>query len=230
MMTIFSDLIALFFPPLCTSCRKRLVGGEKHLCLECISNIPRTDFHKVKDNKLEMLFAGRFPYVRMASYSYFVKGGIIQSVIHNLKYRNDPQIGNFVGELCGRELERSSFVEDVDLLVPVPLHPNRLKQRGYNQALKIADGMSSKLNIPVCSDNLLRVVDNSTQTQQSKLERQLNTEGIFGVHDPEIFRNKHILLIDDILTTGSTVESCIKAILEKCPETRVSIYTIGVVL
>jgi len=226
-MSIFSDFINLFFPALCLSCNDRLVNGEEYLCLSCLGKIPKTNYHNIRNNKLEMLFAGRFPFAGIASYAYFVKGGIIQSVIHELKYKNKPELGEYLGKLCGQEIKESSFLRKTDLIVPVPLHPNRLKQRGYNQAEMIAQGISSITNIPVSRGNMMRIIDNTSQTKQSRSGRWANTEGIFDIKEPEIFNDKHILLVDDILTTGSTVESCIKALTKKCTNSNVSIFTIG---
>lgn len=229
-MSLFSDLLNLFFPNLCAACRKRLVSGEKYICLNCLNNIPRTKYYKTTNNSLEEFFAGRFPFERIASFAYFVKGGSIQSVIHELKYNNNPEIGLYIGQLCGKEMKYSLFLADIDYLLPVPLHPKREKKRGYNQALKIAEGISSEVNIPISDKNLIRVVNNLSQTQHSKFERWKNTEGIFDIINPALFEDKHVLLIDDIITTGSTLESCAKAILENCQGARISIYSIGAVM
>ncbi|NDW17730.1 ComF family protein [Dysgonomonas sp. 216] len=230
MMALFSDLLNLLFPPVCTVCKKRLIRGEKYICLSCLSDLPETDFHLLKDNKIEELFAGRFNFCRIASFAYFVKGGSVQTLIHELKYNNNPDLGCYLGELCGSKLQGSTFLNDIDYLVPVPLHPNRMKLRGYNQAEKIAEGIATQTGISVCSGNLKRVVDNTSQTKQSKFDRIVNTEGIFEAENPHLFSGKHLLLIDDVLTTGATSESCVKALIEANEDIKVSIYTFGVVL
>lgn len=215
---------------MCTHCRERLSTGEKHLCINCIDSIPRTGYYKEKENKLEIFFSGRFPFVRIASLAYFVNDGIIQSVIHELKYNNNPSIGIFIGELSGYEIKDSSLIHSVDYLLPIPLHPDREKERGYNQSQKIAEGISSITQIPVSTGNLIRIKNNVSQTKKSRFERWENTKDIFSVSDSDQFAGKHIMLIDDIITTGSTLESCAKTILQNCPDSRISIFSIGAVV
>ncbi|GAB6013109.1 ComF family protein [Viscerimonas tarda] len=229
-MSIFADLLDLLFPPTCICCQNRLMSGEKFICLSCLNTIPKTDFHKIRENKLEQSLAGRFPFVRMASFASFVKDGTIQKVIHELKYRNQPELGVFIGRLCALSLQESSFTEGIDFLMPVPLHINREKKRGYNQSLKIAEGIAMETGIPVMANNLIRVIDNTSQTKQSKFDRWSNTEGIFAVKDYTLLEGKHILLIDDIITTGSTLESCVKTLLNEGENIKLSVYSVGVVL
>lgn len=227
-MSLFSDFLNLFFPPLCLGCHQRLVSEEKFLCLSCLDSLPKTQYHNIKDNKLEELFAGRFPFVRMASFAHFSKDGVVQKVIHELKYKNNPQLGIFMGELCGNELVSSKFIHNIDYLIPVPLHPNREKQRGYNQSLQIAKGISEQTAVPVLSDYLIRVIDNPSQTkQQSKYERWSNTEGIFEIKEKDFLKEKHVLLIDDIITTGATVESCAKMLMKRNKDLSLSVYSFG---
>lgn len=230
MKSILSDLSGLFFPDLCVVCKGRLVAPEKHICLECLNKLPKTGYHNFLNNKLEAFFAGRFPFHRTASFAYFIKGGAVQSIIHSLKYRNNPDIGLFVGELCARDLCGSDFIRGIDYIVPVPLHPSREKERGYNQSQKIAEGLSLSLNIPVCSKVLLRKVNNVSQTKHSKFERWSNMEGVFTLVNNSIFAHKHILLIDDIITTGSTIESCVKALSAKENNITISVYSVGAVV
>lgn len=226
-MGIILDFINLFFPSLCVCCQNRLVMGEQHICLSCINKLPKTDYHLQPDNKLEQFLAGRFPFVRIASFTYFVKDGTIQALIHELKYRKNAKIGHYIGQLCGTHIEKSPFIENIDIIIPIPLHPKRLKQRGYNQAQLLAEGISSIVSKPVSCDNLIRKINNQSQTTQNKYQRWKNTDGIFDIINPSDFENKHVLLIDDVLTTGSTTESCVKTLLSKCDNTHVSIFTVG---
>jgi len=230
MTNILNHFFELFFPKVCICCDNRLVAGEKHLCFDCLYRLPKTDhlskIHRNIDNKLEEFFAGRFPFVHIAAFGYFVKGGYIQKIIHEIKYRNNPEFGLFMGQLCGKEMCRYSGFADVDLIVPIPLHRNRLRKRGYNQSLLIAQGISTRIAKPVNSENLVRKIDNPTQTKNLRFERWKNTEGIFGIMDLSVFENKHILLIDDVITTGSTIETCAKLLLQ-CKNTRISIYAVG---
>ncbi|PXV62812.1 ComF family protein [Dysgonomonas alginatilytica] len=224
--TILNHFFELFFPRLCVCCGERLVNSEKFICLNCLYKLPKTNHLANPDNKLEVFFAGRFPFVRIASFAYFVKGGSIQKIIHEIKYKNNSRLAIYIGEICGKEIAKSNYFDDVDFIVPIPLHRNRLKSRGYNQAMMLANGISSKINIPVNAENLIRIIDNPSQTKNSRFERWKNTEGIFGIKDKNQFKDKHILLIDDVVTTGSTLEACAKLIVS-CPEARISIFTVG---
>lgn len=226
MKNIFHSFLNLFFPDLCVVCNDRLTEGEQHICTDCLILLPRTNFHLQPDNRLEQFFAGRIPFQHIAAYAYFVKGGSIQSVIHELKYKRNPQIGHYIGQLCGENLRGSSFIADVDILVPVPLHPKREKERGYNQSLEICKGISEVTGIPIDSNTLIRKVNNKSQTKNSRFDRWKNVEDIFSITDSTAFQNKHILLVDDVITTGSTLESCVKEIL-KCDGARISIYAVG---
>lgn len=228
MKTILSDLVNLFFPRLCVHCSKRLVNSEQHICLDCLDNLPRTGYYKEQDNKLEEFFAGRFPFERIASFGFYHKEGILQSAIHSLKYQNNPDIGVFLGSLCGQDMLHSDFLKDINYIIPIPLHPTREKKRGYNQSLKIAEGIASQTNIPVNNSALMRIVNNASQTQQSKFERWSNTKDIFFLKEPQELENKHILLLDDVITTGSTIEACAKTILNSCENVKISVYSVAV--
>lgn len=151
----------------------------------------------------------------------------MQHIIHALKYEYNPQLGVFLGNLCGSNLKGTEFISSVDLLVPVPLHYKRERQRGYNQALEICKGISAQTDIPIDYNTLIRTVNNSSQTKNSRFGRWENVIDIFELANPDAFSNKHILLVDDVITTGSTIESCVKEIL-KAENVKVSIYAVGV--
>lgn len=226
MKNLFHSFLNLFFPDLCVVCNSKLHKSEQHICMECLLLLPKTNFHKQPDNRLEQFLAGRIPFRRAAAFAYFVKNGSIQHIIHELKYKNNPAIGIFVGTLCGQNIKDSDFVSGIDLLVPVPLHPKREKQRGYNQSLEICKGISAITGITIDNQTLIRKKNNPSQTKNSRFDRWKNVEDIFAVTSEESFRNKHILLVDDVITTGSTLESCAKEIL-KCEGAEVSIYAVG---
>lgn len=226
MKTIFNDILNFIFPHLCTICKSKLADVERHICLDCLLQLPKTNNWDEQDNKLEQFFAGRFPFERIASFTHFVKGGSIQQIIHELKYKDNPEIGLFIGELCGEELAESDFIKGIDYIVPVPLHPKRQKQRGYNQSLEVAKGISKKTHIPIDGKTLIRTVNNQSQTKNSRFDRWKNVENIFTVTNPDMFKRKHILLIDDVITTGSTLESCAKEIL-KCHASKLSIFALA---
>lgn len=226
MRNIFHDFLSLFFPDLCVVCRQRLNDGELHICTECILLLPKTNFHLQADNRLEQFFAGRIPFEHISAFAYFVKGGSIQQIIHELKYNHNSEIARFVGQLCGDNIKDSQFISSVDLLVPVPLHVKRQKQRGYNQSLEICKGISEVIKIPIDNRTLIRTINNPSQTKNSRFDRWKNVEDIFSITDKAAFYNKHILLVDDVITTGSTLESCAKEIL-KCDGSKISIFAVG---
>lgn len=216
----------LFFPHVCVVCGKKLLAAETGMCLGCIHKLPRTNNFRQSDNAAEMLMAGRFPFERIASFCIYSKSGIMRPLIHHLKYRGRKDIGVLLGRLYGSDLTDSSFLETISCIVPVPLHPKKLKQRGYNQAEMIARGISETTSIPLSTGNLVRVVHNPTQTKRTKTQRWENVKNIFDVKNVDSFAHKHVLLVDDIITTGSTLEACGIA-LQKCNGIKISIVTLG---
>lgn len=226
---LINALDEIVFPPLCASCERRLLPEEKAICLDCIIRLPRTHNFMRPGNRAEQLMAGRIPFHRIASFCAFSKGGILPPLIHKLKYSRATEIGLLLGKLFGADMLGSDFIRPIDFIVPVPLHPKREKKRGYNQAKIIADGISESTSIPLNSTNLVRTIYNPTQTKKSKNQRWENVKGIFEVKDTNLFREKHILLVDDVITTGSTLEACGFA-LQKCTSISISIATLGEVM
>ncbi len=226
MKNLFHNFLNLFFPDLCVVCKNRLSEGEEHLCTECLLLLPKTNYHLQPENRLEQFFAGRIPFERIAAYAYFIKGGSIQHIIHELKYNRNPKIGRFIGKLCGEQLKESDFISSIDLLVPIPLHPKREKQRGYNQSMEICKGISDITGIAVDNTTIIRKVNNKSQTKNSRFDRWKNVEDIFLITNESSFKDKHILLVDDVITTGSTIESAGKEIL-KSEGSLLSIFAVG---
>lgn len=222
----FSKLLNLFLPEVCVVCGQELLEGEMGACLSCLYNLPKTNNYKVKDNSAEILLAGRIPFERVACYCTYSNGGVLPPLIHNLKYYHKKEIGLLLGRMFGEDLAGSDFIKPVDMIVPVPLHPKKKKSRGYNQAEIIAQGISETTSLPMSTDNLVRVVHNPTQTKRTKTERWENVKCIFNVIDNQVFGQKHVLLVDDVITTGSTIEACGIA-LQKCNNLKISIATIG---
>lgn len=223
---LLSKLLHLFLPDVCVVCERELLEGEVGACLSCLYKLPKTNNYKEKDNRAEILMAGRIPFERIACYCAYSSGGILPPLIHNLKYYHKKEIGLLLGRMFGEDLADSDFIKPVDMIVPVPLHPKKKKSRGYNQAEIIAQGISESTSLPLSTDNLVRVVHNPTQTKRTKTERWGNVKGIFEVVDKQIYEQKHILLVDDVITTGSTIEACGTA-LQKCSNLKISIATIG---
>ncbi len=221
------DLVDIIYPSACLGCRQPLVAQEETLCSYCLAELPKTNFHQIKENEVEKVFIGRCHLQKATSYLYFAKGGIVQSVMHQLKYKGKQEVGLFFGKMAGQELMNHGFFDDIDLLVPIPLHPAKLKKRGYNQSEVLACGLAEITGLAVETNNLVRVAHSETQTKKSRFARWLNVETIFEIQEPGIFNHKHVLLIDDVITTGATVEASATRIAA-IPGTRVSLLTLAV--
>jgi len=225
MMQLISDFTALFYPELCLTCGGRLVAMEKFICLDCLDDLPRTAFHMDAGNKIAQLFWGRVMVENATSWLFFRKGSRYQKLVHYLKYKGIKEVGEEMGKLFGQDLRESPF-SMAELVLPVPLHPRKLKLRGYNQSEWIARGIAVSLGLSLSSDLLEREVFTETQTRKNRFERWQNVEGIFRVTDPEMVKNKHILIVDDVVTTGSTLEAAAVTLL-KAGAAKVSIATLA---
>jgi ComF family protein len=176
--------------------------------------IPRTNYHLQKENPLSKIFWGRCLVESAAAFSFYNKGSRIRNLIHNLKYRGIEEIGYELGRIYGLVLKQSGFTDSIDLIIPVPLHPSKKRVRGFNQSEAISAGLGAATGLPVSTSSVQRVLASSTQTKRSRYERWINVEGIFKVTDPDSVKGRHVLLVDDVITTGSTMESCINELLE----------------
>ena len=223
---LWEDFLNLFYPKICQSCGNYLFKNETAICTRCLYEIPKTNFHLEKNNPVSILFWGRVKINYACSYYTFAKGSRFQKLIHKLKYHHRTDIGIELGKHLGFNLRKSEFFDDIDLIIPVPLHPKKQKIRGYNQAQVIAVGLAESMNLEVCSSNLYRSVHTQSQTRKSKLERWENVENIFRLNRPEDLEEKHILLVDDVVTTGSTLEACAQTLL-KVKGSKVSIATLA---
>ena len=225
-MNFFSDLLWMLFPRLCASCDKALNTGESCLCTYCRFHLPKTNFHLDQENPVAKHFWGKLPIQAAAAYYYFSKGEKVQHLIHQLKYEGKKEVGTFVGETYGMELKQSALFSGVQIVVPVPLHAAKLRQRGFNQSDFFGQGLSKALNIPYSGEALKRILATETQTRKHRYERFENVDRVFEINKPELLKGKHVLLADDVITTGSTLTSCAEAILE-LPETKVSIVAMA---
>lgn len=222
----YINLLELFFPTLCVTCGNRLVTQEKFLCINCWLDLPVTNFHFYAENKVAQLFWGRVRIENATSFFAYNKGSNYQHLIHFIKYKGLKELGFETGRRFGTALLASPEFSSIDFVVPVPLHPKKQKIRGYNQSEWIAKGISESLKKPVSIDNLHRNLHTSTQTRKNRYERWENVENIFEVIRPEEFAGKHILMIDDVVTTGSTLESCAFQLLQ-IENVKVSIATLA---
>lgn len=219
--------LSLFFPRCCLVCDRPLAKGEEYLCTHCNMTLPRTELHKYPDNVVEQMFWGKIPLERATSYLYYRKGSGYGPLLHRLKYGGQKEIGETMGRYMAAELLSCGFFESIDVIIPVPLHEKKQRLRGYNQSEWIARGVSVVTGIPLDVESVLRSKNTETQTQKTTFERWANVAQIFILQYPERFTGKHILIIDDVLTTGATTVACASA-FEGVEGTRISVLTLAV--
>lgn len=225
-MSIWSDIRELFFPRYCVICGKRLSVNEECLCVKCLSSLPRTMMHRKKDNEVEKNFWGRFPIEKASAFLYYAKGGDVRKLLYDLKYYGGWRTGIFMGKCMAAELSSSSFFEGVDAIIPIPLHPKRLRKRGYNQSEMLAEGISTVTGIPVWTDVLERNQFTETQTHKNQYERWMNVNEVFVCSNSQKLGRKHILIVDDVLTTGATLIACAD-VLKEVPDLKISVLTLA---
>jgi len=224
--TYLADFVTLLFPQLCPACGESLMAGERIICTDCRFNLPFTNFHLQPDNIVAKQFWGKVNLEAAYALYYFAKGGKVQNLMHHFKYRGMQQIGVLLGNIAGSQLTKNEVFKTVDIIIPVPLHKKRFKQRGYNQSACFADGLAQKLTAVVDESSLIRAKATETQTHKSRFSRFENMQEVFAVIDPEKLINKHVLLVDDVVTTGSTLEACAVQLL-KIDGLKLSIATIA---
>lgn len=222
------NLLNLFFPNLCHACNKLLVKGEETICLFCETKLPYTNFHKQSsENALTQKFIGRLNIEHATSLLFFEKGSHVQNLMQALKYRNKEEVGFYLGNLYGKILKETKHpLSEYDLILPLPLHPKKQQQRGYNQCDSIAKGLSESSSIEWDKSILKRAIYNVTQTGKNRVERWKNVDGIFKIIDPKSLINKRIILLDDIITTGATLEAAGREI-NQIENTELSIITLA---
>ncbi|MEI6433226.1 MAG: phosphoribosyltransferase family protein [Bacteroidota bacterium] len=228
-MKWLSDFTSLIFPRICAACGNSLWKHEDVICHSCEFHLPKTNFHFSEDNPVARIFWGRASLFSGAAFLYFNKGNKVQQLVHQLKYKGRKDIGIFLGSFYGQTLKYAPLFNCADLIIPVPLHKKKYMKRGYNQSEQFGIGLSSAMKIPVNRHLLIRTKATETQTRKSRFRRYQNVREIFLVKEPEQWRGKHLLLVDDVVTTGATLESCIHA-LELIPEVKISIACIATAL
>ncbi len=202
------NIAGLFYPNLCFACQKNKVAKGQSICMECEYKISPTNYHKMADNPVMQRFWGRIPLEQAATCFEFHKGGLLQKLIHQLKYRNQPNIGVELGKIYGAMLRHSPSYRSIDWIIPVPLHPQKQHKRGYNQATVFAEGLAATMGVNWSEDFLIRTNQTTSQTKKSRMERFANVQNAFAIQNAEQLQDKHILLVDDIITTGATLEAC----------------------
>ena len=225
-LLLWNDFVTLFFPNHCLGCSNSLFKGEEILCTRCILELPKTRYHEQIENSIKSRLSGRIPLIYAMAFLKFRKTGVVQHLLHQLKYNNHPEVGERLGKLYGKDLVEAGFEKKFDLIIPVPLHQSRKRRRGYNQSEKFAEGLSHLLQIP-CDEKIVeRKIKTATQTRKSKIERWENVKDVFQIKQPEKVMGKRVLLVDDVITTGATLEACGQQLLN-CGCTELSIACIA---
>lgn len=225
MRSWLGDIADFFFPRTCRVCGKVLLRSEEYLCMQCMLDMPRTDFALCPDNAVAQLFYGKIAIERAASYFYFVKGSDYRTLIHRIKYNGEKECGRYLGMMMAREWGRA-FFEDIDYIVPVPLHRRKERMRGYNQSEWIAQGVADEMDIPMCIEGLVCCTQRGSQTQKGIYERYLATREVFELLPSSPLVGSHVLLIDDVVTTGATLLACGEALM-KGGVNRLSVATLA---
>lgn len=225
--TVFNSVAHILFPQVCNGCGSDLVSNHHLLCLKCNEHLYETNFASLPGNPVEKTLWGRLSFQVAMSQYYFSKDSLLQQLIHQFKYKNNRELGIYFGKIMGAAFKASSRYPLPDILIPLPLFPDKERKRGYNQAALLCEGMATILDLPIIYDAVRRVRYTSTQTHKTRMERWQNVEGVFVAAPNNAIRNKHVLLVDDVITTGATMEACGNAVLEDIPGVKVSIATLA---
>jgi ComF family protein len=223
---MLADFIALLFPNICAACGKSLYKNEHSICTYCTYYLPKTNFHLDSYNPVAKIFWGRVPIHSAAAFYGFNKGGKVQHLIHQLKYKGQKHIGVTIGKLYGHELSYCDDFNTVTTVIPVPLHPKKQRKRGYNQSDYFAEGLAESMHVEADLKTLYRAHESESQTKKSRFNRWQNVESIFQLRNVETLAGKHVLLVDDVITTGATFEACAQTLLQ-VPDIKVSIAAIA---
>ena len=223
---IHKNLLNVVFPAFCNGCSKLLLKNEKIICTTCMHHLPLTHHNNLKEHEMHRAFYGIVPFEFGASLLYFRKKGIAQQLMHNLKYKNQQEIGTFLGDIFSKNVLDLAVFNAIDVIIPVPLHKKRLHERGYNQVTTFCDALEKNLAIPIIDSVLVKSINLKSQIQKSKENRLKTNKNVFSIENADKIEGKHILLVDDIFTTGATIEACAKEIL-KIKNTRISIVTMA---
>ena len=229
MKNILNDVINMFYPRTCFLCKSPLIENEQYLCLNCLFDLPKTNFHTQKGNPAWNLYAGYQQINDVTAFLFFERDGKTQKMIHSLKYHGNKALAEYLGKIAASELNTYGFFASVDCIIPVPLHPKKEKKRGYNQSEHIAKGIASVYGCQIDIQNLKRIVDTQSQTRKTIYDRHVNVENIFEPVNADELSGKHILLVDDVMTTGATTSACIEA-LRTIPELKISIFALSIAM
>lgn len=220
-----ASLLHFFFPHVCEGCGTDVLEADHFLCVKCLASLPKTAFALFPNNPIEKIFWGRLPVTSATAQYYFTKQSVMQHLMHQLKYRGNKDLGLYLGRLMGYALTATNRFRYVDALIPLPLFRDKERQRGYNQATILCQGMAEAMGKPVLTGVLLRTTHTDSQTKKTRTERWLNMEGRFELANPQTVEGRHVLLVDDVITTGATLEAAGTALLQ-AQDLRLSLATL----
>jgi len=225
---IINEINNILLPQVCFGCNAQLFRGESILCAVCRHEMPLTDHNFLDENTVDRIFYGRIAIKKAAAFVFFTKNGIVKNLLHSLKYKNQEQIGGFFGDWYGAQLRKEMGLGKIDVVIPVPLHPKKLKKRGYNQVALFAQKIAEAIGAEYRDDLLLKTLNTKTQTKKDRLLRWENSKEAFLVNPVVKTHFGHVLLVDDVITTGATIESCAKALQQLKPKD-ISVLSMAVV-
>ena len=224
---MIKNLLNLFFPKVCFGCSHLLTDNEHYLCTQCRHDLPVTNYHFNNADAIEKIFYGRVKLEQATAFLHFEKKGIVQHLMHNLKYKGHQDIGGFLGKWFGHELSTVPEYKNIDVVIPVPLHKKKQRKRGYNQVAKFGIEMASALNATYLDNVLVKTTNTKTQVFKKRMARWSSDNEIFTIKNHELIESKHILLVDDIITTGATIEACVN-VLTKAKNVKISVASMAI--
>lgn len=216
------SILHILFPHVCDGCGSDVIDEASNLCMNCIAGMPETNFHLHSNNPVEKIFWGRLPVASATAQYYFVKESLMQHLMHQLKYKGNKELGRQLGRLMGYDLQKTNRFKNIDYLVPLPLFASKERRRGYNQATILCEGIAEVTNTRIAADVIVRTQHTETQTKKGRIERWQNMEGKFHLVDEQKIREKNILLVDDVITTGATLEACGRELMQASPRLNIA--------
>lgn len=226
-MNLIADFISLFYPKVCAACDGELLKGEEFICVDCQLQLPYTGFINQTPNAVEQMFWGRVDIESATAFLYFKKGNRARKIMHRIKYKGEKELAQHIGKMMGEEMKRSEKFQSIEGIIPIPLHKKKQRKRGFNQSEWFAKGLAEKLDVEVITHVLLKTSETKSQTKKNRWQRWLNMSEQFVIKQPETIANKNILLVDDIITTGATLEAC-AITLKAATNCKISIATMAI--